>query len=104
MVRHRHELGEGGVDEDGIVGQADVHDVEIDQLSAVVGLRAKGDCEPHLSQRGSESLCHPREGPGGCCGATFRVTHGGGTWVTPSPTALWRGPKEGPRRTTCGPR
>ena len=43
MVGHRHELGEGGVAEDGIVGQADVRDVEIDQLGAVVGLRAKGD-------------------------------------------------------------
>ena len=56
---HRHELGEGGVAEDGVVGQADVRDVEVDQLGAVVVLRSKGDYEPHLSQLGSESLCHP---------------------------------------------
>ena len=59
VVGDRHELGEGGVAENGVVGQADVRDVEVDQLSAVVGLCAKGDCEPHLPQRSSESLCHP---------------------------------------------
>ena len=65
VVGHRHELGEGGVAEDGVVGQADVRDIEVDQLGALVGLRAKGDREPHLPRRGCEALCHPREGPGG---------------------------------------
>ena len=51
--------------EDGVIGQADVSDIEVDQLGAVVGLCAEGDCEPHLPQRGRETLCHPREGPGG---------------------------------------
>ena len=50
MVGHRHELGEGGVAEDGVVGQANVCDVEVDQLGVVVGLCAEGDCEPHLPQ------------------------------------------------------
>ena len=48
VVGHCHELGEGGVAEDGVVGQADVRDVKVDQLSAVVGLCAKGDSKPHL--------------------------------------------------------
>ena len=50
VVGHRHELGEGGVAEDGVLGQANVRDVEVDQLGAVVGLRTEGGREPHLPQ------------------------------------------------------
>ena len=38
-----HELGQGWVPEDGIVRQADVRDVEVDELSAVVVTCAEGD-------------------------------------------------------------
>ena len=36
MMGHRHELGQGWIPEDGIVRQTDVHDVEVDELGAVV--------------------------------------------------------------------
>ena len=64
MVGDRHELGEGGVAEDGVVGQADVRDVEVDQLGAVIGLRAKGDRESHLPQRGRKIIANSSYTPG----------------------------------------
>ena len=36
MMGDCHELGQGRIPEDGIVRQADVRDVEVDELSAVV--------------------------------------------------------------------
>ena len=43
MVGHRHKLGQGWVPEDGIVRQADVGDVEVDELSAIVIALTEGD-------------------------------------------------------------
>ena len=65
MMRDGHELREGGVAEDGVVGQANVRDVEVDELAAVVLLRAKGDSELDLPQRLDGSAGDSREGPGG---------------------------------------
>ena len=36
MMGNRNELGQGWIPEDGIVRQADVRDVEVDELGAVV--------------------------------------------------------------------
>ena len=41
LVRGRHELGQGWVAEDGVVREANVGDVEVDELSAVVVARPK---------------------------------------------------------------
>ena len=51
MVCHCHELGQGRVPEDGIVRQADVGDVEVDELGAVVVALPEGDREADLSYR-----------------------------------------------------
>ena len=48
VVRDGHEFGEGGVAEDAVVGQANVGDVEVDLLGAVVARCAKGNIELHL--------------------------------------------------------
>ena len=42
MVRHCHELGQSWVPEDGIVWQADVSDVEVNELGAVIVALPKG--------------------------------------------------------------
>ena len=42
MMGHDHELGQRWVPEDGIVRQADVGDVEVDELGAVVVALAEG--------------------------------------------------------------
>ena len=39
-----------------------MRDFKIDQLSAVVGLRAKGDRKPHLSQRVVSPSVTPEKG------------------------------------------
>ena len=36
MMGHRHELGQGWIPEDGVVWQANVGDIEVDELCAVV--------------------------------------------------------------------
>ena len=43
MVSHCHELGQGWVPEDGVVWKANLGDVEVNDLSAVVVALAEGD-------------------------------------------------------------
>ena len=43
MVSDCHELGQGWIPEDGIVRQADVRDVEVDELDAVILALLEGD-------------------------------------------------------------
>ena len=43
-----HELGQGWIPEDGIVRQADVRDVEVDELGAVVLALPEGDMQADL--------------------------------------------------------
>ena len=52
MVSHCHELGQGWIPEDGIVWQADVGDVKVDELGVVVVAMSKGDREADLPYRG----------------------------------------------------
>ena len=56
MMTHFHELGEGWVPDDGVVRQADVDDVEVDELGAVVVALAKGDREADLPDRGGGAV------------------------------------------------
>src|SRR3954468_17505222 len=51
MMSYGHELGQRWVPEDGIVRQADVGDVEVDELGAVVAAGAEGDREADLPDR-----------------------------------------------------
>ena len=56
MVSHRHELGQGRILEDGVVWQANVGDVEVDELSAVVFALSEGDGEADLPYRGGRTI------------------------------------------------
>ena len=51
MVSYNHELGQGQISEDGIVRQANVGDVEVDELGAVVVACPEGDREADLPNR-----------------------------------------------------
>ena len=56
MVSHCHELGQGWIPEDGIVRQANVGNVEVDELSAVVFALSEGDREADLPYRGGGTV------------------------------------------------
>ena len=56
MMGDCHELGQGRVPEDGIVRQADVHYVEVDELGAVVVALAEGDREVDMPYRGGGAV------------------------------------------------
>ena len=51
MVSDCHELGQGWVPEDGIVWQANVGDIEVNELGAVVVALPKGDRKENLPDR-----------------------------------------------------
>ena len=53
MASHRHELSQGWIPEDGIVLQANVGDVEVNELGAVVVALSKGDRKADLPYRDS---------------------------------------------------
>ena len=55
---HRHELGQGWVPEDCIIWQADVGDVEVDELGMVVVALSEGDGKADLPDRGSGAVGH----------------------------------------------
>ena len=48
MMSHGHEVGQNWVPEDGIVRQANVGDVEVNELGAVVVTLPKGDRKTNL--------------------------------------------------------
>ena len=48
MVGHCHELGQGWIPEDGIVWQANVGNVEVDELGTVVLALSERDREANL--------------------------------------------------------
>ena len=58
MVSHGHELGQRWVPEDGVVRQADVGDVEVDELGMVVVALSEGDGKADLPDRGSGAVGH----------------------------------------------
>ena len=51
VVSHCHELGQGWVPEDGIVWQANVGDVKVNELGVVVVALPKGDGKANLPYR-----------------------------------------------------
>ena len=56
MVSHHHKFGQGWISKDGAVGQANVGDVEVDELNAVVLALSKGDREADLPYRGGRTI------------------------------------------------
>ena len=58
MVGHCHELGQGWISKDGIVREADVGDVEVNELGAVVVALAEGDREADLPYRSGGAVGH----------------------------------------------
>ena len=65
MVGHRHELGQGWIPKDGIVWQADVSDVEVNELGVVVVAGPEGDREAELPDWNCGAVGHSKEGLGG---------------------------------------
>ena len=51
MMSHSHELGESWVAEDGVVRQADVGDVKVNELGAVVVALPEGNRKADLPYR-----------------------------------------------------
>ena len=64
MVSYGHELGQRWVPEDGIVWQANVGDVEVNELGAVVVACPEGDREADLPNRDRGAVSDTREGLG----------------------------------------
>ena len=64
MMSHCHELVQGWVPEDGIVWQANVGDVEVNELGAVVVALSKGDRRADLPYRYSGTISDCWEGLG----------------------------------------
>ena len=56
MVSYGHELGQRWVPKDGVVRQANVSDVEVDELGAVVVVLSKGDGKAYLPYRDSGTI------------------------------------------------
>ena len=52
VVGDRHELGEGGSSQDGVVGGLELGDLEVDVLGVVVVAGAEGDRQSVLADRG----------------------------------------------------
>ena len=61
MVGYCHELGQVWIPEDGIIWQADVGDVEVDQLGVVVVVLPESDREADLAYRGGGAVSNSRE-------------------------------------------
>ena len=58
MMSDCHELGQGWIPEDGIVRQADVRDVEVDELGAVVLVLPEGERQADLPYRCGGDVVH----------------------------------------------
>ena len=58
---HRHELVQGWIPEDGIVWQANVGDIGVNELGTVVLALSKGDREADLPYRGGRTISDSRE-------------------------------------------
>ena len=56
MMSHGHELGESWVPEDGVVWQANVGDVEVDELGAVVVALPEGNRKANLPNWNSGTI------------------------------------------------
>ena len=59
VVGDGHELGQGWIPEDGIVRQADMRDVKVDELGAVVLALSQCDRQADLPYRCGGTVSHP---------------------------------------------
>ena len=66
VMGHGHELAEGWVPEDGIVRQADVSDVEVNERGAVVAMLPKGNRKADRPIGTVEPSVTPEKGLVGC--------------------------------------
>jgi hypothetical protein len=62
VVCCRHELGQGWVAEDGVVGQRDVGDVQVKAFCPVVVPSVEGDGQANLSDGRVEPSVTPKNG------------------------------------------
>ena len=58
MVSDCNELGQGWIPEDGIIRQADVRDVKVDELGVVVLALPEGDRQADLPYRCGGAVSH----------------------------------------------
>ena len=58
MVSHCHELSQGWIPEDGIVCQANVGNIKVDELSTLVVALSEGDQEADLTDRCRGAVGH----------------------------------------------
>ena len=56
MMSHGHELGQGWVPEDGIVRQANVSDIEVNELGAVLVALPEGNMKADLPYQNRETI------------------------------------------------
>ena len=56
MISHCDELGQGRVPEDGVVRKANVGDIKVNELGAVIVALAEGDREADLPCRGGGAI------------------------------------------------
>ena len=56
MVGHCHELGQGWIPEDGILWQANVGNIEVDELGTVIVALSESDREADLPYRGDGAV------------------------------------------------
>ena len=56
VMSHCHKLGQGWIPKDGVVWQADVGDVEVNELGAVIVVLAECDREANLPNRGGGAV------------------------------------------------
>ena len=59
MVSCCHELGEGRIAKNGIVWEADVGDVEVNEFGVVVVTLAEGEREANLPYGNGGAISHP---------------------------------------------
>ena len=58
MMSDRHELGQGWIPEDGIIRQADVRDIKVNELGAIVLAPPEGDRQADLPYRCGGTVGH----------------------------------------------
>ena len=56
VAGHRHELGQGRIPKDGVVGKTNVGDVEVDELGTVVVALSRSDREADLPYQGGGAV------------------------------------------------
>ena len=66
MVRDGHELRQGQLAKDGVVGQGDVRHIKVEALGAIVLASPERDSKAYLAQGNRGSVCDSSERPRRC--------------------------------------